>query len=523
MLSARKKALVVLFLVNLVAMWSLQISRASRGVRAVRALQSHLFSTAERTRAPSNHLSLDLSLAGNHPEIILAHLNSRSSDGSLMIAVKQLTELKEKRKQSIVHGDEARAKRKTLSKDIGSFMKANKREEAEHLKRQVEEANKQAEEADRALEVIDRDINHIFSLIPNLLDDRVPEGKDDNDNKIVHSWNEDKRKIGEGYLWHDELAVGLGGIDHDGAARISGTRFSVLVGPLARLERALIQYFLDFHSDRGYTEVSVPYIVSRSTLQGTGQLPKFEDDLFQVNHKIIGEDAFLIPTAEVPVTNLFRDQILDVSSLPIKLACHSPSFRAEAGSSGRDTRGLLRQHQFQKVELVKLCTPEKSIEEHEALTQDAEDLLRSLDLPFRRMMLCSGDTGFSARICYDLEVWLPGQQAYREISSCSNCYDFQSRRMMLRYRDSDKFKGTAYLHTINGSGLAVGRALIAVLENHQNSDGSIDIPEVLRPYMNNMRRLYPLKKIEGLRGDSSEQSKVAAYHNANLRGNEGHL
>lgn len=519
MLSARGEVLVVLLLLQLVVMWSLQISRASRGLHAARALKSRLFSTTEKKRPASNLLSLDLNLAGNHPEIILSHLSSRSSDASLLSAVEQLSDLKEKRKQSIIHGDEARAKRKTLSKDIGSLMKANKRDEAERLKQQVEEANKQASEADVALEALDKEIDHIFSLIPNLLDDRVPEGKDDSDNKIIHSWNEDKRKIGEGFLWHDELAAGLGGLDHDGAVRISGTRFSVLVGPLARLERALIQYFLDFHNDRGYTEVSVPYIVSRSTLQGTGQLPKFEEDLFHVNHKIIGEDAFLIPTAEVPVSNLFRDQILDVSSLPIKLACHSPSFRAEAGSSGRDTRGLLRQHQFQKVELVKFCTPEQSIDEHEALTRDAEDLLKSLDLPFRRMLLCSGDTGFSARICYDLEVWLPGQQAYREISSCSNCYDFQARRMMLRYRDSEKFKGTSYLHTINGSGLAVGRALIAVLENYQNPDGSVDIPEVLRPYMNNMDRLHPLQKIEGLKGDSSEQSKVAMYHNANLRGN----
>lgn len=293
---------------------------------------------------------------------------------------------------------------------------------------------------------------------------RVPDGHDDTDNKVIKTWGEDKRKLGEGYLWHDELAKQAHGLDAEAAARISGSRFSVLVGPIARLERALTQYFLDFHAQRGYTEVAVPFIVSRSTLEGTGQLPKFEDDLFKVNHNVGGEEAFLIPTAEVPVTNLLRDQLLNATDLPIRLVCSSPSFRAEAGSHGRDTRGLLRQHQFQKVEMVRICTPESSAAEHEALVGDAEALLESLELPYRRVLLCSGDTGFAARICYDLEVWLPGQQEYREISSCSNCYDFQSRRMALRYRPAHeegckeaKHKKTVYPHTLNGSGLAVGR------------------------------------------------------------------
>lgn len=275
---------------------------------------------------------------------------------------------------------------------------------------------------------------------------------------VVSSWGEEKRKLGEEYLWHDEIARKLGGLDSEAASKISGTRFSVLVGSVARLERALTNYFLDFHISRGYQEVAVPYIVTRSTLYGTGQLPKFEEDLFKVNHNVGGEDAFLIPTAEVPVTNLFRDQILNATQLPLRLVCHSPSFRAEAGSSGKDTRGLLRQHQFQKVELVKICEPERSVEEHEALTNDAEELLKSLELPYRKLLLCSGDTGFSARICYDLEVWLPGQQSYREISSCSNCFDFQSRRLKLRYRNvHDKEKKNIFPHTINGSGVAVGR------------------------------------------------------------------
>jgi seryl-tRNA synthetase len=293
---------------------------------------------------------------------------------------------------------------------------------------------------------------------------RVPDGHVEADNVVEHVWGEERRKVGEGFLWHDELARQVNGIDMDAAARMSGSRFNVLVGPVARLERALTQYFLDFHTSRGYTEVAVPFIVSRSTLEGTGQLPKFEEDLFQVNHNVGGEEAFLIPTAEVPVTNIFRNQLLNESDLPIRLVCSSPSFRAEAGSHGRDTRGLLRQHQFQKVEMVRICAPGESRAEHLALVEDAEALLRSLELPHRRVLLCSGDTGFSARICYDIEVWLPGQQAYREISSCSNCYDFQARRMDLRYRpahhpsgDEKHAKKTLRPHTLNGSGLAVGR------------------------------------------------------------------
>jgi seryl-tRNA synthetase len=291
----------------------------------------------------------------------------------------------------------------------------------------------------------------------------VPEGNDDKNNLIIFSWKDDARKVGTNFKWHDDIAVGLGGLNTDSAAKISGARFSVLTGQVAKLERALVQYFLDFHVDRGYEEVSVPYIVSRSTLQGTGQLPKFEEDLFKVNHQVGGEDAFLIPTAEVPVTNLFRDQIVDEARLPISMVCHSPCFRAEAGSYGRDTRGLLRQHQFQKVELVKICTPETSAAEHEKMTGDAEALLQSLDLPYRKVLLCSGDIGFSARICYDLEVWLPGQQEYREISSISNCNNFQSQRMFLRYKSSlqkqeeKAKKGPQYPHTLNGSGVAVGR------------------------------------------------------------------
>lgn len=279
----------------------------------------------------------------------------------------------------------------------------------------------------------------------------VPHGTSEADNVVVSTWG--TPKVGDGYQWHDDVARGLNGFDTDSSGRIAGARFSVLLGSVAKLERALVQYFLDFHTSNNYTEVSVPYIVSRSTLFGTGQLPKFEEDLFMVNHKVTGEDAFLIPTAEVPVTNLFRDQILLSTQVPVHLVCHTPCFRAEAGSTGRDTRGLLRQHQFQKVELVKICTAETSEAEHEAMTRDVERLLESLELPYRKLLLCDADTGFSASKCYDIEVWFPGQQQYREISSISNCKDFQSRRMKLKVRLSN----TEYLHTLNGSGLAVGR------------------------------------------------------------------
>jgi seryl-tRNA synthetase len=301
---------------------------------------------------------------------------------------------------------------------------------------------------------------------------RVPDGNSEEENQIVYEWGTEMRKLGESHLWHDEIAKLLGGLlDQEASARLSGSRFYVLIGPLARLERALAQYFLDFHTlQRGYTEVSLPYIVSKSVLQGTGQIPKFEEDLFKVNHQIHNEDSYLIPTAEVPLTNLYRGELLEERSgtsassstlptLPMKLVSCTPCFRAEAGSHGRDTRGLMRVHQFQKVELVKVCKAEDSEKEYDAMCRDVESLLKSLELPHRKALLCSGDTGFSASLCYDYEVWMPGQQAYREVSSCSTCRDFQSRRMKLRHRLPEPVEGktVSYPHTMNGSGLAVGR------------------------------------------------------------------
>lgn len=489
-----------------------------RSLLTIRRMNKAQFCSSSRVEArpSSSGLSLDTNLIASQLDLVLSHMKARRCDGKILDDITQIKSLREDRNALIVEGDNQKNIRNKLSKEIGMRMgqlkiaedKTDLEKEIADIKAQVEDAAKISAECDDKLAVIDKNINEIFTIIPNLLDDSVPEGDSEADNPIISSWGDDMRKLGEAgdYLWHDEIARNLNGVDIDAAASISGARFSVVVGPVARLERALSQFFLDFHSSRGYTEVSVPYIVSRSTLEGTGQLPKFEDDLFKVSHSVAGEDAFLIPTAEVPVTNIFRGQLLNSTQLPIHLVCLTPSFRAEAGSYGRDTRGLLRQHQFHKVELVKICAPETSAAEHEALTADAEAILQALELPYRKVLLCSGDIGFSARKCYDLEVWLPGQQAYREVSSCSNCFDFQSRRMSLRYRPAPptadpnadakekkskkpKKVATAYPHTMNGSGVAVGRCLVAVLENYQQPDGSVIVPEKLRPYMGRLERI----------------------------------
>ncbi|KAJ8600294.1 hypothetical protein CTAYLR_000701 [Chrysophaeum taylorii] len=339
------------------------------------------------------------------------------------------------------------------------------------------------------MEAIESEAGDLLATIPNLLDDRTPDGASEAENVVVESWGEPRK--GADLLWHDEILERLGGIGD--AAKMSGARFSVLQGDIARLERALMNFFLDKHAS-SYTEVSAPLIVGRNALFGTGQLPKFEADLFRVSHEINNEDAFLIPTAEVPLTNL-PDSLLDEAGLPLRLVSCTPCFRAEAGSYGRDTRGLVRQHQFWKVELVKVCTPETGVQEHADLTKDAEACLRDLGLPYRKVLLCSGDLGFTARLCYDLEVWLPGQQAYREISSCSLVGDFQARRIGLRYRpksDGGKKKAKpVYPTTINGSGLAVGRTLVAILETYQRDDGAVDVPPALVPYMRGQTVLLP--------------------------------
>ena len=340
------------------------------------------------------------------------------------------------------------------------------------------------------LERVQRELNAFLSVIPNTPHESVPHGKSEADNLEV-------RKVGTPSQFdfevkdHVSIGEGLGGLDFETAAKIAGARFSLLKGPLARLHRALAQFMLDTHTDQhGYTEVYVPYLVNADSMRGTGQLPKFEEDLFKVPRQMGdgGEQNFyLIPTAEVPVTNMVRDEIVPLEKLPLKFVAHTPCFRSEAGSAGRDTRGLIRQHQFDKVELVQIVHPEKSYEGLEALLGHAEAILQKLGLPYRVVKLCSGDMGFSAALTYDIEVWLPAQNTYREISSCSNFEAFQARRMQARFRNAQG--KPELLHTLNGSGLAVGRTLVAVLENYQQADGSVVIPDVLRPYMGGMEKL----------------------------------
>lgn len=329
------------------------------------------------------------------------------------------------------------------------------------------------------LEGIQAKLEDLLLGIPNILDADVPDGRSDADNVEIHRWGEPSQ-FGFEPGDHVDLGTRLGGLDFEAAVKITGSRFVTLKGPLARLQRALTQFMLDIHTqEHGYTETYVPFVVNAESLRGTGQLPKFEEDLF----KLVREPAFyLIPTAEVPVTNLVRDEILAAETLPLKFVAHTPCFRSEAGSYGKDVRGMIRQHQFEKVELVQIVRPDDSARAHEELTSHAEEILKRLKLPFRRMVLCAGDTGFSSAKTYDLEVWLPGQNAYREISSCSNFRDFQARRLRARWRNAETGK-PELVHTLNGSGLAVGRTLIAVMENYQDEKGRIRVPEVLLPYM----------------------------------------
>ncbi len=335
------------------------------------------------------------------------------------------------------------------------------------------------------LDEIQVQLEELLLGVPNILDAEVPDGRSEADNREVHRWGE-PRAFDFEPRDHVELGARLGAMDFEAAAKIAGARFVVLSGPLCKLQRALAQFMLDLHTgEHGYTETYVPFMVNADSLRGTGQLPKFEADLFKLTTE---PPYYLIPTAEVPVTNLVRDEIVEAAAMPLRYVCHTPCFRSEAGSYGKDTRGMIRQHQFEKVELVQITTPGNSADALEALTGHAEEVLKRLGLPFRRVLLCAGDTGFSSARTYDLEVWLPGQNAYREISSCSNFRDFQARRLRARWRNPETGK-PELVHTLNGSGLAVGRTLIAVLENYQEADGGIRIPEVLRPYMGGLERI----------------------------------
>ncbi len=376
------------------------------------------------------------------------------------------------------------AQRNSLSKQIGMLKGQGK--DAAEVMAQVGAIGDELKASETRLgELLER-FNAILAALPNIPDDSVPVGNDEFDNVEVKRWGT-PRVFDFPVKDHTDVGESIGQLDFTTAAKISGARFSLLKGGLARLHRALAQFMLDTHTaEHGYTEVYVPYLVNAASLHGTGQLPKFEEDLFKVQRGD-QDPLYLIPTAEVPVTNIVRDEILAAEALPLKFVSHTPCFRSEAGSGGRDVRGMIRQHQFDKVELVQIVHPEKSAEAHEELTRQAEIILERLELPYRRMALCSGDMGFSAAKTYDLEVWLPAQNTYREISSCSNFGAFQARRMQTRFRN-DKNKNEL-VHTLNGSGLAVGRTLVAILENFQNADGSVTIPAALRPYMGGLEKL----------------------------------
>lgn len=384
-------------------------------------------------------------------------------------------QVEEQRKSIQVKTEELQAKKNAGAKQVG-LMKRNG-ENTDALMAEMATISSDMKQAEDALKALQEKIQAAALTIPNLPDDSVPAGKDENDNVEMRRWGE-PRQFDFAVKDHSDLGENLGLLDFEMAAKLTGSRFSVLKGQLAKLNRALIAFMLTTHTDKyGYTEMYVPYMVNADSLLGTGQLPKFEEDLF----KLRGEkEYYLIPTSEVPLTNSVRDKILDAETLPIKMTAHTPCFRSEAGSAGRDTRGLIRQHQFEKVEMVQIVHPETSMQALEDMTGQAEYILQQLGLPYRVIVLCGGDMGFGAVKTYDIEVWLPSQTTYREISSCSNCGDFQARRMQARVKDGKK---TELVHTLNGSGLAVGRTLLAIMENYQNADGTITVPDVLRPYM----------------------------------------
>jgi seryl-tRNA synthetase len=436
---------------------------------------------------------LDIQLLRNNADEVARRLATRGGAG---FDVARFNALEEDRKRLQTHTQELQARRNALSKQIGQCKARG--EDAAALMGEVAGIADGLKQNESELAALLARITDFVAVIPNLPHDSVPVGRCADDNVEVH-----RRGVPRTFDFavrdHVDIGAGLGGLDFDTAARISGARFSLMVGDIARLHRALAQFMLDVHTrEHGYTEVYAPYLVNAQSMFGTGQLPKFEQDLFKVSFGgpidqldtlVRGASFYLIPTAEVPVTNIVRDTIQALDALPLKFVCHTPCFRSEAGSYGKDTRGMIRQHQFDKVELVRIEHPDRSWAALEELTSHAEAILDRLELPFRRVALCTGDMGFSAAKTYDLEVWLPAQNTYREISSCSNFESFQARRMQARFRNE---KGRNELvHTLNGSGLAVGRTLVAVLENSQNADGSVTVPQVLRTYMGGLERIVP--------------------------------
>jgi len=426
---------------------------------------------------------LDIQLLRTNIDAVCERLASRGY--TLDVATFQTLETERKTLQT--RTQDLQASRNSLSKQIGQLK--SKGEDAAAVMAEVAGLKNDLDANEQRLGELLKEMEAFIATIPNTPQDSVPVGKSEADNVELKKWGA-PRTFDFPVKDHVDLGEGLGQLDFATAAKIAGARFSLLKGPVARMHRALAQFMLDVHTtEHGYTEVYAPYLVNSDSMYGTGQLPKFEADLFKIPRED-AEPLYLIPTAEVPVTNIVRDEILAQGELPLKLVCHTPCFRSEAGSYGKDTRGMIRQHQFDKVELVQIVAADKSNEAHEALTRHAETILEKLDLPYRRVVLCTSDMGFSSAKTYDLEVWLPGQNAYREISSCSNFESFQARRMQARCRN-EKNK-TELVHTLNGSGLAVGRTLVAVLENYQNADGSITVPVALRPYMGGAEKISAL-------------------------------
>ena len=419
---------------------------------------------------------IDPKLLRSDPDAVARNLARRG----FTLDVEALKALEEKRKPFQVESDRIRSERNANAKAVG--MAKGRGEDMAPLIAKGEKLTQELVAAEEGLTAVQAELEQWQLGLPNLLHESVPEGKDESANVEVRRWGEPRRFS---FKPRDHIEVGerLGGLDFEAAARISGARFVVMKSQVARLHRALAQFMLDLHTnEHGYTEVYAPYLVQKQALLGTGQLPKFEQDLFAVRGEQPGHGFYLIPTAEVPVTNLVREQIVPAEQLPLKFVCHTPCFRSEAGAAGKDTRGMIRNHQFDKVELVQIVRPADSYAALEQLTSNAEEVLRRLEIPFRTLALCAGDIGFGSAKTYDLEAWLPAQEKYREISSCSNFEAFQARRMQARWRNPDGGKPEP-VHTLNGSGLAVGRTLVAVLENYQNEDGSVTVPEVLRPYM----------------------------------------
>jgi len=414
---------------------------------------------------------LDARFVRENIDVVKAALAKRNSE----MDVSEFLSLEEERLRLLRESEELRNKRNVVSEEIGKLKREKK--DADHLVKEMKIVADRIREIAEILKGIEEKTDLFLLTIPNIPSQTVPVGKDETENVEIRKWGK-PRAFDFEPLNHWDIAEVLGIIDFEIGAKIAGARFSLMKGAGARLERALMNFMLDLHTSKGYTEVFPPLLVNRQSMTGTGQLPKFEMELF----RIADPELYLIPTAEVPVTNIHQGDILREEQLPLYYTAYTPCFRREAGSYGKDVRGLIRQHQFNKVELVKFSKPEDSSAEHEKLTADAEEILQKLDLPYRVIILCTGDMGFSSAKTYDIEVWLPGQGKYREISSCSNFEDFQARRANIRFKREGK-KGTEYVHTLNGSGLAIGRTLVAILENYQQKDGTVIVPDVLRPYM----------------------------------------